>query len=166
MLVAGGTLRTDNPHVVVTRAIETRNTPTSPVYVTHLLDPCGLQPQRLRITRIAHLAISMDPIVITEAPGMSALGLGTSALGILAYLSLDVISERGPPRADAAAEQLAGDRLHHPGDLLPVGAPRGLYRRGLQAGHVELTGVWADIHLEHTVRWRARRPLQAIRGGS
>lgn len=76
-------LSTLNPHLVVTRTTRTRATPCSPANVTHLLEPVGVPPQRLRETRLADLVISIGPKVVSEALDMNADGL-------LAYLPEDV----------------------------------------------------------------------------
>jgi integrase len=44
-------LRTDNPHVLVTRGTKADRRPASEAYMSHLLDPCGLPPKMLRTPR-------------------------------------------------------------------------------------------------------------------
>lgn len=68
-------LRTRNGHVLVTRATKTRNVSCSPAYLTHVLDPAGVSPQRLRVTRLADLVVSLDPKLVAVALGMNADGL-------------------------------------------------------------------------------------------
>lgn len=68
-------LQTRNRHVLVTRATKTRNVSCSPAYLSHSLDPAGVSPQRLRVTRLADLVVSLDPKVVAAAFGMNADGL-------------------------------------------------------------------------------------------
>ena len=68
-------LGTRNPHVIVTTQTKTRNTPASLAYLSHVLDPAGVSPKRLRATRIIEFLIHLDPKVVSEALGMNAGGL-------------------------------------------------------------------------------------------
>jgi site-specific recombinase XerC len=54
------TLRTTNPHVIVTRGTKADRRPASEAYMSHLLDPCGLPPKMLRTTRLADLVNTID----------------------------------------------------------------------------------------------------------
>jgi site-specific recombinase XerD len=68
-------LQTQNPHLIVTKVTKPRNTPASPAYLTHVLDPAGVRTKTLRSTRLIDLLISLDPKVVAEALGMNADGL-------------------------------------------------------------------------------------------
>jgi hypothetical protein len=67
--------RTENPHVVVTRATKARKDPASAAYFTHLLDPCGIPPKMVRCTRLAELVNTMDPKLVAAAFGMNPEGV-------------------------------------------------------------------------------------------
>jgi len=71
-------LGTSNPHLLVTKITKTRKTTASSAYVTHVLNPAGVTIKQLRSTRLVDLVTSLDPIVISEA-------LGMTAGGVLAY---------------------------------------------------------------------------------
>ena len=64
------TLRTDNPHVIVTRGTKADRRAASEAYMSHLLDPCGLPPKILRTTRLADLVNTIDPKLVAAAFGM------------------------------------------------------------------------------------------------
>ncbi|MGH8995480.1 MAG: integrase, partial [Acidimicrobiales bacterium] len=68
-------LRTRNPHLIVTAQTKTRATPASTAYLCHILDASGVTPKHLRSTRIVDLVVSLDPKVAGEALGMQAAGL-------------------------------------------------------------------------------------------
>jgi integrase len=76
-------LKTQNPHVIVTRATKTRRSSASAPYVTHVLDGAGVSTKVLRQTRVIGLVTSLDPKVAAEILGMGAEGLAT-------YLADDV----------------------------------------------------------------------------
>jgi len=80
-------LRTDNPHVLVTRGTKADRRPASEAYLTHLLDPCGVPPKMLRTTRLADLVNTMDPKLVAEAFGMRP-------EGAMIYLADHVDQER------------------------------------------------------------------------
>jgi hypothetical protein len=63
-------LRTDNPHVMVTRGTKAHRTPASTAYVSHVLDACGVPPRMLRCTRLVDLVNTMDPKLVAAAFGM------------------------------------------------------------------------------------------------
>jgi site-specific recombinase XerD len=69
------TLRTDNPHVLVTRATKARRTPASSAYLSHLLDPAGIPPRMLRCTRLVDLVNTMDAKLVAAAFGMDPEGV-------------------------------------------------------------------------------------------
>jgi site-specific recombinase XerC len=68
-------LRTDNPHVLVTRATKARRTPASIAYLSHLLDPAGVPPRMLRCTRLVDLVNTMDAKLVAAAFGMDPEGV-------------------------------------------------------------------------------------------
>ena len=68
-------LGTPNPHLIVTKTTKTRSTPASPAYISHILDPAGVNTKTLRSTRLVDLVISLDPKLVAEALGMNAGGL-------------------------------------------------------------------------------------------
>jgi len=57
----GTDLRTLNPHVIVTRATRTGDSPAHPTYLTRVLRPAGTTPSLCRQTRIAQLVTDLDP---------------------------------------------------------------------------------------------------------
>lgn len=63
-------LRTDNPHVIVTRATKARRTAASAAYLTHVLDDCGYPVRMIRITRLVDLVNLLDPKLVAAAFGM------------------------------------------------------------------------------------------------
>lgn len=67
-------LRTDNPHVFVTRGTKADRRSASEAYMSHLLDPCGLPPKMLRTTRLADLVNTIDPKLVAAAFGMKPEG--------------------------------------------------------------------------------------------
>lgn len=73
-------LRTSNPHLLVTRVTKSGTRPPSPAYVCHVLDPVGLAPRHIRVTRLAELVNTMDPKLVAAA-------LGMKPEGVLDYLS-------------------------------------------------------------------------------
>ena len=83
-------LRTDNPHVVVTRGTKALRAPASIAYFSHVLDPAGIATHRLRVTRLADLVNTMDPKLVAAAFGMNP-------EGVLIYLA-DHVDE---PRLEA-----------------------------------------------------------------
>jgi len=82
-------LRTDNPHVVVTRGTKGLRTPASIAYFSHVLDPAGIATHRLRVTRLADLVNTMDPKLVAAAFGMNP-------EGVLIYLADHVDAGRLP----------------------------------------------------------------------
>jgi site-specific recombinase XerC len=68
-------LRTDNPHVLVTRATKARRTPASIAYLSHLLDPAGVPPRMLRCTRLVDLVTTTDAKLVAAAFGMDPDGV-------------------------------------------------------------------------------------------
>lgn len=68
-------LRTANPHLLVTRGTKADSRPASPAYLTHVLDPVGLSPRALRMTRLAELVNTMDPKLVAAAYGMKPEGV-------------------------------------------------------------------------------------------
>jgi integrase len=85
-------LRTDNPHVLVTRCTKALRTPASVAYLSHVLDLAGIATHRLRVTRLADLVNTMDPKLVAAAFGMNT-------EGVLIYLADHVDGARlpGPP---------------------------------------------------------------------
>ena len=89
-------LRTDNPHVVVTRGTKALRSPASSAYFSHVLDPAGVATHRLRVTRLADLVNTMDPKLVAAAFGMKP-------EGVLIYLADHVDAGRlAPTRATSA----------------------------------------------------------------
>ncbi len=82
-------LRTENPHIVVTRGTKALRTPASTAYCSHLLNPAGVAPHRLRVTRLADLVNTMDPKLV-------AVTFGMKPEGVLIYLADHVDSGRLP----------------------------------------------------------------------
>ena len=67
-------LRTENPHVIVTRGTRAHRTPASPPYLSHVLDAAGVTPSLLRHTRLAALTHRFDPRLVAAAFGMTPEG--------------------------------------------------------------------------------------------
>jgi len=82
-------LRTDNPHVIVTRGTKALRTPASVAYFSHVLDPAGIATHRLRVTRLADLVNTMDAKLVAAAFGMNT-------EGVLIYLADHVDPARLP----------------------------------------------------------------------
>ncbi|MEB0004941.1 hypothetical protein QN357_18650, partial [Cryobacterium sp. RTC2.1] len=74
VLTARLALRTNNPHLVLTKDSRAHETAASPYFMTHILDPAGVTPAVLRQTRLADLAHSHDPRLVAAAFGMTAGG--------------------------------------------------------------------------------------------
>src|SRR6266496_15780 len=68
-------LRTLNPHVIVTRATRTSDSPAHQTYLTRVLRPAGTTPSLCRQTRIAQLVTDLDPKLAATVPGMQDSGL-------------------------------------------------------------------------------------------
>lgn len=67
-------LRTENPHVLVTRCTRAHRTPASQAYLSHVLDAAGVSPRLLRQTRLAKLTHRFDPRLVAAAFGMTPEG--------------------------------------------------------------------------------------------
>ncbi len=67
-------LGTENPHVIVTRGTRAHRTPASQPYLSHILDPAGVNPSLLRHTRLAALTHRFDPRLVAAAFGMTPEG--------------------------------------------------------------------------------------------
>ena len=91
-------LATPNPHLIVTTQTKPRTTPASTAYLTHVLDPAGIPPKRLRSTRLVDLVVSLDPKVVSEALGMKAEGL-------VDYLADDVDGRLDEPASRTCVRQ-------------------------------------------------------------
>jgi len=80
------TLRTSNPHILVTRGTKASLRPASTAYITHLLDGCGVAPRTIRSTRLLELVNTMDPKLVAVSFGMTP----EATLGYLAdHVDLD-----------------------------------------------------------------------------
>ncbi|MFF0553816.1 hypothetical protein ACFYUL_33170 [Streptomyces sp. NPDC004311] len=64
-------LRTDNPHILVTRLTRTTQEPAGAAHIRDSLAPAGLLPRILRSTRLLTLAAELDIKQLTAALGMS-----------------------------------------------------------------------------------------------
>lgn len=85
-------LHTRNPHVIVTRGTKADSRPASSAYLTHVLDPVGLAPKALRVTRLAELVNTTDPKLVAAA-------FGLRPEGVINYLAGHVDDARlDPPR--------------------------------------------------------------------
>jgi len=80
-------LRTLNPHVIVTRATRTGDSPAHQTYLTRVLRPSGTTPSLCRQTRIAQLVTDLDP-------KLAATALGMQDSGLVRYLAGNVDSDR------------------------------------------------------------------------
>ena len=59
-----------NPHLLVNQKTKTIAGPVSASYLEKLLAPAGVTPLRLRVTRLADLVTTMDPILVAHAFGL------------------------------------------------------------------------------------------------
>jgi hypothetical protein len=59
-----------NPHLLVTQKSKTVAGPVSVCYLEKLLAPADVTPLRLRVTRLAQLATTLDPVIVAEAFGV------------------------------------------------------------------------------------------------
>lgn len=63
-------LDTANPHVLVNRRTKVTSEPIAPTHAADMLRPTGVNPQRLRCTRLAQLITTTDPLLVTELFGI------------------------------------------------------------------------------------------------
>ena len=80
-------LRTLNPHVIVTRATRTGDSPADQTYLARVLRRAGVSPALCRQTRISQLVTDLDPKLASTALGMQDSGL-------VRYLADNVDSDR------------------------------------------------------------------------
>lgn len=62
--------RGGNPHLLVSQKSKTVAGPVSVNYLEKLLAPAGVTPLLLRVTRLAHLVTTLDPVIVAEAFGV------------------------------------------------------------------------------------------------
>lgn len=60
------TLATTNPHLIVTRTSKTTLAPATR-HFEQVLHPAGVTIRQLRSTRLAHLVVALDPVLVAEA---------------------------------------------------------------------------------------------------
>ena len=77
----------DNPHLIVTRATRTGDSPAHQTYLTRVLRPAGTTPSLCRQTWIAQLVTDLDP-------KLAATALGMQDSGLVRYLAGNVDSDR------------------------------------------------------------------------
>lgn len=65
------TLRSSNPHLLITKQTKATRAPASDGYVKHTLDPVGIQPRILRSTRLTNLVTTTDVKFVAAAYGMT-----------------------------------------------------------------------------------------------
>lgn len=96
VLDARTALRTNNPHLILTKDSRAHETASSAYFMTHVLDPAGVTPAVLRQTRLADLAHSHDPRLVAAAFGMTA--------GAALHYTFDAVDREGeaftPTRED------------------------------------------------------------------
>ncbi len=80
-------LRTLNPHVIVTMATRTGDSPAHQSYLTRVLRPAGTTPALCRQTRVSQLVTDLDP-------KLAATALGMRDAGLIRYLAGNVDSDR------------------------------------------------------------------------
>jgi hypothetical protein len=80
-------LATLNPHLIVTNATRTGDTPADGSYLTRRLAPAGTTPSACRQTRIAQLVNDLDP-------KLTAAALGMRDSGLVRYLADNVARDR------------------------------------------------------------------------
>jgi site-specific recombinase XerD len=62
--------RGGNPHLLVSQKSKTTAEPVSASYLKKLLAPADVTPTLLRVTRLAHLVTTLDPVIVAEAFGV------------------------------------------------------------------------------------------------
>ena len=62
--------RGGNPHLLVSQKSKTTAEPVSASYLNKLLAPADVTPTLLRVTRLAHLVTTLDPVIVAEAYGV------------------------------------------------------------------------------------------------
>jgi site-specific recombinase XerD len=62
--------RGGNPHLLVNQKSKTVADPVSVSYLEKLLAPAGVTPTLLRVTRLAHLVTTLDPVIVAAAFGV------------------------------------------------------------------------------------------------
>ncbi len=62
--------RDGNPHLLVNQKSKTTAAPVSVSYLEELLAPAGVTPTLLRVTRLAHMVTTLDPVIVAEAFGV------------------------------------------------------------------------------------------------
>ena len=62
--------RDGNPHLLVNQKSKTIAGPVSVSYLEELLAGAGVTPLLLRVTRLAHLVTTLDPVIVAEAFGV------------------------------------------------------------------------------------------------
>ena len=60
-----------NPHLLVSQKSKTVAAPVSVSYLQRLLAPAGVSPALLRVTRLAHLVTTLDPVIVAAAFGVN-----------------------------------------------------------------------------------------------
>lgn len=65
------TLRSNNPHLLITKQTKATRAPASDGYIKHTLDPVGIQPRILRSTRLTNLVTTTDVKLVATAYGMT-----------------------------------------------------------------------------------------------
>jgi hypothetical protein len=80
-------LATLNPHVIVTKATRTGDSPAHQSYLTGVLLPAGTTPSLCRQTRISQLVTDLDP-------KLAATALGMHGTGLIRYLADNVDHDR------------------------------------------------------------------------
>ena len=80
-------LGTGNPHLLVTKQTKSTTAPASAYYLSHVLDPAGVQPRLLRSTRLTDLVSGLDPKLVSAAFGMRP-------EGVMIYLADHVDQDR------------------------------------------------------------------------
>jgi hypothetical protein len=154
-------LRTDNPHVLVTRGTKAHRTPASTAYVSHVLDPTGVPPRMLRCTRLVDLVNTMDPKLVAAAFGMDP-------EGVMIYLADR--SDPGRPIGQATPSLTLGRPVaQHPRQLVVAvgrghvgwGEPVRGHRAGIGAGIQQPPGRGL-IAVDR--RQMQRRPAALVRG--
>jgi len=62
--------RGGNPHLLVNQKSKTTAGPVSVSYLEKLLSPAAVTPTLLRVTRLAHLVTTLDPVIVAAAFGV------------------------------------------------------------------------------------------------
>ena len=68
--ITTATTAAGTPHLLVNQKSKTTAGPVSVSYLEKLLSPAAVTPTLLRVTRLAHLVTTLDPVIVAAAFGV------------------------------------------------------------------------------------------------